>query len=434
MIVGLAVLLLANFSSANGINRNGSGARSMAMGGASVADRDDYFASMALNPSLLSYVDGVDLSIGVVGALAEGTFDNGSDRLGYLDDRGGAFPEVVLRSSLGSNLGLGFSLVPEEIRIADWVYEDLPGGIDGDTSYGSRTHRSEILGVRAAVGLGWQVTDTLSIGVSGGAVYNQNRLKAPYIFQSHPALAGFKTLLDLETDGVGLNGDIGLTWEVTKSLTVGLSYRTPTRISTEGTARGDIGEQLASLGLDQVPSTFAYRAEVENEFPQSATGGISWQVTEKTRVAFQVDWIGWERAFDNLTVNLSDGTNESINGLLGSDEIVDSVPLDWDDQFVYRAGIEHRLSEEWALRLGYSYGKAPMPTSTTTPMTAAISEHTVGVGVGYARGPYRVDLSYQWDLPATQQLSDSRILSGEYKNSKVGLEAHWLALTVGYDF
>lgn len=389
---------------------------------------------MAVNPALLSYVDGVDLSVGVVGVVAEGGYENGTGSLGYLDDRGGVFPEIVLRSSLDSRLGLGFSLIPEQARIADWVFPDPEGGIDGSTSYGVEAHRSEIIAIRAAAGIGLQVSDSLSVGASVGAVYNENRLRSPYLFQSHPALAGFKTLLDLQTDGVGVNGEFGVTWRPSDRVTVGLTYRTPTRIETEGTARGDIGEQLRSLGLVGVPSTFRYRAEVENELPQVATAGISWRVTEKTRVSLQVDWVGWSGAFDDLTVTLTDGNNASINGLLGSDGIVDTVPLDWEDRLVYRLGIEHRLSEHWTLRTGYTYAEAPMPTRTMVPMTAAISEHSVGVGLGYAWDRYQVDLSYQVDLPASRKLSDSEVKSGEYRDAEIELEAHWLALTVRYDF
>lgn len=434
--VFIAASLAAGVSvlQANGILRNGVSAKSMSQGGASVADESDIVATVALNPALLGHTMSEAISVGLVGVVADGRYENPSGASGRLEDRTGLFPELVLRRPLTDRVGLGFSLIPEEARIADWHYEDSPGGIDGGTSYGLRSHRSEILGVRAALSLGWQISDTLSLGISGGVLYNENRLQAPYIFQSHPALACFKTLLDLETDGVGLNGDIGLHWRPTDSLSIGLTYRSPTRVETDGTARGDIGAQLDSLGLSGVPSTFAYQAEVENEFPQAVSAGAAWQVGAKTRLFAQVDWIGWEDSYDQLTVNLTEGSNDAINSLLGSDGIVDSVPLEWEDRLVYRAGLEHRLNETWAVRLGYAYGKAPMTGATTVPMTAAITEHTVSAGFGYARGPVRVDVAYQYDLPATMQMSQSRILSGEYRGATVDLSAHWLAITVGYEF
>lgn len=428
-----AIALLPSALWGNGINRNGIGARSISLGGASVAEVSDTFAAANSNPALLGFNLSDDYALGLVGVIAEGEFDNGGSRKGLLDDGSGVFPEIAVRRLLRDGFSLGFSFVPEQARSADWVYQDLPGGVDGATTYGVRAHRSDILGIRSAVSLGWQIHDTLSLGAGLGVTYNRNRLVSPYLFQSHPALAGFKTLLDLETDGFGVNGDLGLAWKPTETVTVGLSYRTPTRIDSSGSAEGDIGAQLDSLGL-AVPSGFRYSAEVENTLPDYLSAGISWEITPKTRLALQADWIGWEDSFDELTVRLTDGNNSAINGLLKSTSITDTVPLDWQDRIVFRAGIEHEIVEDWFLRLGYAHGEAPMPVNTTLPMTAAISEHSVGIGVGHVAGPFRIDLAYQVDLPASRSLHGTRILSGEYEGSKIDLSAHWIALTVGYEF
>lgn len=431
---GFLISALCPFLFANGVNRNGVGARSLSLGGASVADTADTFAATNLNPALLGLSLTDDLALGLVGVVAEGSFENGTARRGLLDDRSGAFPEFAVRKLLGKRVGLGFSLIPEQARVADWVFADKPGGAGGSTSYGTRAHHSSILGVRGAVSLGWQVHDTLSIGAGIGATYNRNRLVSPYTFQSHPALAGFKTLLDLETEGVGVNADFGLAWRPTESLTFGLSYRTPTRIETDGVAEGDLGAQFRSLGLNGVPSGFRYAADVENTLPDSVTAGVSWQATEKTSFALQADWIGWENSFDHLTVRLHDGSNDSINGLLKSSSLTDSVPLEWENRLVFRAGVEHEIAPDWFLRTGYSYGKAPMPVDTTLPMTAAISEHSIGFGVGHVHGPFRIDLAYQVDLPASRTLNSTKILSGEYDGSTIDLTAHWIAVTIGYEF
>ncbi|MEQ1841834.1 MAG: outer membrane protein transport protein, partial [Verrucomicrobiales bacterium] len=255
----------------------------------------------------------------------------------------------------------------------------------------------------------------------------------PYTFQSHPSLAGFKTLLDLETEGYGVNADVGIAWRPDESLTLALSYRTPTSIETHGTATGDLREQFDNLGL-AAPSTFRYDAEVANEFPDILSAGLSWQATEKTRLSFQTDWIGWSDSFDSLTVRLDNGSNDSINGLLGDDGIVDTIPLDWKDRFVFRAGLDHQIASDWFLRAGYSHGRSPVPDSTLTPMTAAISEHAVAFGVGHVRGPLSVDIAYQIDLPESRTSSSTSILSGEYAGSTIDLTAHWIALTVGYEF
>lgn len=214
----------------------------------------------------------------------------------------------------------------------------------------------------------------------------------------------------------------------------GLSYRTPTEITSDGVATGDLSSQFTSLGITGVDSTFRYDAEVENELPQSISAGFGVQVFERTRMDFQLDWIDWGGSFDSLPVHLTNGTNATVNGLLGTDGIDDTVPLEWEDRFVSRVGIEHLLTDELAVRAGYSYGKSPVPSNTRLPMTAAISEHTLSTGIGWNRGPWSLNLSYQYDLPATSRVGDSDILSGEYDNSRVKLDAHWVSISAGFRF
>ena len=87
-------------------------------------------------------------------------------------------------------------------------YVDAPGF--AGASYGLQQQQSAILAARSGVGMGVALTKKVDVGVSVGAVYNQNTLDAPYIFQSNPALAGLKTLLAMHTTGFGWNTSVGV--------------------------------------------------------------------------------------------------------------------------------------------------------------------------------------------------------------------------------
>ncbi|MDB6138580.1 MAG: aromatic hydrocarbon degradation outer membrane protein, partial [Verrucomicrobiaceae bacterium] len=182
-----------------------------------------------------------------------------------------------------------------------------------------------------------------------------------------------------------------------------------------------------------VPGKFHYDSDIETKLPQKVALGTSWQATSRLRLSAQADWINWADAFDKLNVHLSNGSNPAINGLLQSNKIDDTINLDWKDRFVYRAGAEYALTGTLTLRAGYAYGKSPVPDQTLLPMTAAISEHTLGIGLGYNGGSYHVDLGYQRDLNATQH-AGSGITGTEYDNSTVNISANWLALTLGFNF
>lgn len=147
----------------------------------------------------------------------------------------------------------------------------------------------------------------------------------------------------------------------------------------------------------------------------------------------EVEWTRWSNGFEQLQVHLDGGSNSAINGLLGDNTIVDHIPLRWRDTVTYRIGIEHRIAEERTLRGGYQFGLSPVPSETLLAMTAAITEHTIAAGLTWERGPTRVALAYQSDLPTTLSTTGSVIRSGEYRDGEIEVGANWFGLTVGYD-
>jgi long-chain fatty acid transport protein len=427
-------------SQADGIYGNGVGAQSMAMGGADVAWAASPLSAMGENPGGLAFLTAPELDLGGVGVITEGHFNKPGVSSGNLNDTPNALPEGAVGLPLGHwPVVIGLSFVPESALLADWHYLDPPGGLGGKTSYGFQQDRSEIIELRSALGVGVKVSSKLSLGASAGLIYNQNTLDTPYIFQNlqpgpngpkNGAYNGAKTLLKLQTSGYGYNAQAGMVFHATKDLQFGLSYESETRVDTTGDAWGDPSLQF---GHPQGTLPFHYDANVRNIFPQDATAGLSWKFHPQWRLALQLDWIDWADAFHTLPVSLSDGNNSTVNSVLGS-SFKDSVPLNWKDEFVYRAGLEFDVTKNLALRAGYCYGNSPVPDSTLTPMTAAIMENTLTAGIGYRWQHFQFDLAYQYDLPATQNVATSGLLSGEYSNSSTVVSVHTLAFTTSFRF
>jgi long-chain fatty acid transport protein len=413
----------------------------MAMGGADVAWASDPLGAMAANPSGLGFLTAPELDFGGVAGVAEGQFNKPGVSSGSLDGRVSALPEGAFAMPLGNwPVSVGVSFNPESTLLADWHYVDPPGGLGGTTSYGYQQDKSEIIVLRTALGAGVRVNSKLSFGASVGLIYNANQLETPYVFQdlqpgphgptNISAYDGAKTLLNLHTTGFGCNAQAGMMYRATTNLQFGLSYESETKVYTSGGASGDPSTQF---GYPQGTLPFHYDADVRNIFPQDVTVGGSWKFHPRWRLALQVDWIDWRDAFHRLPVSLSDGNNATVNSVLGS-SFSDSIPLNWRSEFVYRGGLEYKLTENFALRAGYSYGSSPVPDSTLTPMTAAIMENTLTAGVGYHWGRFNVDLAYQYDFPATQNVGTSGLLSGEYSNSSTQVSMHILALTTSFRF
>jgi long-chain fatty acid transport protein len=436
VICSLLLFAKINQIQADGIYGNGTSARSMGMAGADVAWASDPLSAMTANPASLANLTNSEVNLGALAGLVDGHFAKPGVSSGDLDTTPQALPEGAIAIPVKKwPITIGLSVAPDSTLLANWHYYDPPGGLGGGTSYGYQQEESEILVLRSALGVGVKLNSQLSLGLSVGLLYNENRLKAPYTFQnlqssSNPGIGGVdgaKTLLDLQTSGFGWDIQAGLIFQATTNLQFGVSYQSEATLDTTGDADGNPSAQFgASL-------PFHYDANVENKFPQTVTAGLSWKFYPQWRLALQMDWVNWASAFNTLPVRLSNGNNPTVNSVLAAN-FQDGIPLNWQDSFVHRAGIEYAVTENFSLRAGYCYGQNPVPDSTLLPLTAAIMEHTISVGAGYSIGRFTFDLAYQYSPPAKETVGASQILSGEYSNSSTEVSAHVLAFTTGIRF
>ena len=422
------------FAQTVGALGNGTSSRATSLGGATVATITSPLEAMQSNPAGLAELNGRTADLSFTSMFTTGSFTNSVSNDGTVAGFAGAIPYGAVAVPLGSGrFKVGFSLAPDVTMNADWKYMDPPGGING-TTYGLQQNHSSILGLRYAGGVGVVVNKKLSVGGTVGAIYNRNTLQAPFIFQQEPTLAGAKVLLDLHTAGTGWNSSFGALYAPSSKVKLGLSYKTKTTVHSHGDATGNARQQFDALGATTFQGDFGYDAEVVTKFPQALSAGVSWQAHKRMRLNLQGNWINWSNAFDSLPVHLTNGTNADLNGFVGSDALNDVIPVAWHNQGVFGFGVESPMGEHLAFRGGYSYATNPVPSSTLTPMTAAILQNTLGTGVGYNLGRYSLDLGYQVQLPASQSVVTSSLLSGEYDNSKVNVAVHTLTLSSRFHF
>ncbi|GAC1640740.1 MAG: hypothetical protein NVS9B14_22300 [Candidatus Acidiferrum sp.] len=328
-----------------------------------------------------------------------------------------------------SRWSFGVGVMPDLLSSGDWRYVDAPG-VAG-ASYGLQEQRSAIYAVRLAGGVAYALTRKFSVGGTFGEDLNWNTLHAPYIFQSQPRVAGLKTLLDLHTEGHGKNFGAGFTYHPSNKLQFGAAWRSRTVIESYGKASGDISAQFAALGIS-APPAFEYNANVRSVLPQSVLVEAAWQASRRWLIATQGNWINWRDSFVNLPVALTNGTNATINSVVGSTSLTDGVPLQWKDQYAIHAGVERSLTETMVLRFGVAHANDPIPNSTLTPLTAAIMTNQVIGGIGYTHGRSRWEATYSFHPTSSQNVGQSALLSGEYNDSRVHVGTQ--SLLIGYSF
>src|SRR5580698_1659523 len=407
-------------------------ARSLALGGVYVPSSDGAIDALAANPAGLTALSSPTVDLNLTSIFARGSFSNSVNSNVPLRDSPGVLPYGAFGAPIGhSRFSFGIGITPELMSVSNWRYADAPGF--AGASYGLQQQRSAIVAARLGVGMGVALTKKVDVGVSFGAVYNQNTLDAPYIFQSNPALAGLKTLLAMHTTGFGWNSSVGVIARPTDRLTVNLAWTSRTVIDSTGVARGDLSQQFAALGL-AAPSTFGYSAAVRNVLPQSVLAGVNWRVDGRWIFGLQGNWVNWNDAFTGLPVSLTNGTNSAINGLLSSTSIFDRVPLQWKDQYSIHGGVERVLTERLSILGGYVHSTNPVPASTLSPLTAAIMTNQFSTGLGYRYARWRFDLAYGVGPSNQESVAKSALLNGEYSNSSVRIGTQSLTLDTSFHF
>jgi long-subunit fatty acid transport protein len=432
-----AVLVLAysahsSHAQGSGTLGNGLSAAAISRGGTNATETSDPLDAVEGNPAGLATIAKPSLDLSALALYVDGTFVNAANPDARTRGLAGALPYGAFATRIHhSPWVVAAAATPEILMRANWHYFDTPG--TAGVTYGYQTQETQIIAVRSSLSLGRSFDEKWSAGVSLGLVYNENDLHAPYIFQQQPQLQGLKVLLALTTHGYGWNGSAGVQFLPTPRLHTGLAWKSGTTIRTQGNASGSASALFTALGITADP-TYHYHAQVENHLPQAFDAGISFETSHHLTLALQTDFTAWGQAFQNLPVTLTRGSNATINSVVGSTTVQDSVPLHWNNQAAIHLGAEIPVKERWAIRAGFTHASNPVPASTLTPLTAAIMQNALGAGAGYSRSRFHLDAAYQAQLPSTQSVGISGLQAGEYNNSRVRVATQSLTLTTRFHF
>ncbi len=420
----VALLIFPVLGEANDLLRLGGSARSQASANIAGLARDP-ISSVTTNPAFLSAAGNAH-QVSLSTLYVDSVFTTSTGERSRADSGPGIFPELAFsRQVANSAFTWGGGVVVQSALRADFEFLDPPGTLG--VSYGRQTHRSEFVIVKFSVAGAYRVNSKLAIGGSLGLAYNRNQLEAPYIFQSHPALAGFKVLVDLDTDDVAATATMGVDYALSERMNLNLAYT----MQTDFAATGELDGNLAQLGLG-IQEDFNYDVRVSTALPASLSAGLTWEATSTLQLAAQIDWIGWEDSFNTLPISLSNGSNADLNGFLGEDRIRDTAPLDWEDQRILHLGGNFTLNNRWQLRGGYETANAPVPRSTVTSMTAAILNEAYSVGVGIPLRSSWIDIAYRFTTADDYRVVSSALLGGEYNGTRQSLSLHSLTISLSF--
>jgi len=131
-------------------------------------------------------------------------------------------------------------------------------------------------------------------------------------------------------DDWGYGYNLGLKYQITPKLKVGLGYRSKIEHKIEGTT------QVTALNKSShfyVPLTT----------PEILTLGLSYQINNKIEFLYDTSWTRWSR-IKNLSVTATQ--DSSLN---------ESKILNWQDSLKYSLGLNYKLNQKWLFRSGAAY-------------------------------------------------------------------------------
>jgi len=218
---------------------------------------------------------------------------------------------------------------------------------------------------------------------------------------------------------IGFN--VGLMFRPSDNWSLGLSYRAAQDIDFGGDATFTQiptgNPQFDAIVASQIPPD--QKITTTLAFPSMTHFGIATKVIPNWTVEFDVDQTQWDR-FKSLDINFEQTPANNLSR-------VES----WDNSFSYRLGANHPVTDNWDVRLGTVYDESPQPVEAVSPLLPDSDRLGVTFGVGYKRGPWKIDVS---DMVLHFIDRDSLGRSQDNFNGRYKLNANLFAVNVGYVF
>jgi long-chain fatty acid transport protein len=258
-------------------------------------------------------------------------------------------------------------------------------GVDYDPGlYGGRTLTS-YMNLRIAPAIAWKANEMFSVGLA---------LNASVAQMEYDVAAGFGQVPHDTATSFGYGATLGVKITPMKDLTFGLAYETKSDFQDfEFTIPPHTGFTPGGpVNFPGGTDTLAF------DQPAVASVGVAYRAMPALLLAFDVQWINWS---DVMGANKPKYTNDTnLTGAL-------PFNMSWDDQMVYKFGVEFAATETLKVRAGYDYGKNPLDPNRAFENIAfpAVAESHITLGLGY-------DFNKAWGLQVGGMYSPKTTVKG----------------------
>ncbi len=372
----------------------------------------DHVSSIYYNPAGLAFGSGTRVYVEGLFAFRQATYNRSVDAIDNLgtgtpneDDailnanRGAAelnnflvAPFLGVSTDLGiDGLGLGFGIYAPFGGQASWDGDDtfdgneeIPGAADGSQRWASIEGFHRV--IFATLAASYRLSNPrLSIGVGVNLVQQsletvraRNTNGTDDLFGSGGNIVEGRTLL--EGSGTSVSMGVGVAWQATDALRIGLSYQ-----SMPGFGESELDGTLTSQ-FGGGPRLVA-ETTLQLIVPDIARFGLVYQASPKVEIRLAADYQRWGQ-FEQHCLLAREGASECSLAEDGSQAedgagIILAIPRDWNDTFGVRVGASYWLTERFEAFGGVGYDSNAIPDETLEAGFFDMNKIITTLGVRY---------------------------------------------------
>ena len=208
--------------------------------------------------------------------------------------------------------------------------------------------------------------------------------------------------------------DIGLLYDVSPDLQVGVMARSGYSADLSGTARSRYFADLDSAASEvDLSSKF--------EIPWVFGGGLVYKLSESLTINADLQYSMWSNTQKSMDFDFSNSVwqnnlplNDSLSGIRA-----DKFMLDFQNTIDAGIGLNLKLSD-LDLRFGYRFSQSPNSESTYSYLFPAVDQHRISIGLGYVDENLSADLSVAYAFGTEKEINNTaKGFNGKYNGSLV---------------
>jgi len=395
-IVFIPIILLlfaAPSLMANGLNLNGLGARAISMGGAFVGLADDYSA-VFWNPAGIAFFKNKTLGVSGDLIMPSATYELSMAGMTFIDAeaKANAYPSGIAAyyHPISEDLVAGIGVYTPSGLGAEWDGSDFFVPMLSPLQSQPYKQKSFIGVVTIAPAVAYQINEFVSVGASLNINYgffNLSRWAGGSIQSISTPMGPMLVPIDYgqyeeESTGWGIGATFGALVKPCDMVSLGVTFRTPTKVSMSGEASIS---NFSTLGF---PGESEFERDVT--YPMWLAGGVALHPIENFTLTLDAQYTNWAK-LDKLETEFTD----SVWKMAMAGSAADVMELEWKDCVQIRFGAEYVWSGI-AFRAGYYMDPAPAPDKTMNVLIPSFDFTGITFGLGYRLNNLHVDAMLEY--------------------------------------